>query len=344
MPTELLPIALGAGLNDGADPSILQPTQLRTVRNGRPRRAGRLGKKAGLTQINTATSSGGTVNIAPSALADWRGRPVLLASGSAYELVGSLWNQSGIRTGQFAPTGSDLIARATTTSGGVTLDPHAPNCTYSTTTGRITYVWDDGTNPYYAVYDDDGGCVVAGAIPLASTTGVDCVAVAIGGTAVNIVVRRAADLRCISFDTSTLTFGSESSIATLNAAGNFWDAAPFSSTQWLLTYQVSATDLRVAIMTGQTQTTTAALGAGGVVEGVTILGTPAENIYVAWTGGTVSGDVYGIVYDAALSSATSITHIFTASTAIGQPTMVRASATAVRLCWTSYDESAFTAI
>lgn len=343
MPTELVPVVLGAGLNDGADPSLLQPGQLQLVRNGRPRRVGRLGKKAGLIAASMSTSAGTITGGVPNALTEWQGRPVLVANTNAWELTGSLWAQHGLTLTRFTPVGSDLIARASTTSSNVTLDPLAPSCAYASTTGRIVYVWNDGTNPYYSVYDDDGGCILSGAIPLASTTGVDCTAVAVGGTNVQIIVRRTADLRCITFDTSTLSFGSESSIGTLNAAGNFWDVAPFSSTQWLFAYQVSATDLRVCLMTGQTQTTTAALGIGGIAEGVSILGTPAENIYVSWTGGTVPGDVYGIVYAANLSSATAITHIYTASIAIGQPTMVRSSATAVQLYFTSYDETAFTA-
>ncbi len=341
MPTELVPIALGAGLNDGADPSILQPTQLRTVRNGRPRKAGRLCKKAGLASANATPVSGSITGI-PNALAEWQGRALLLANTSAWEQTGPVWSQHGNQLARFQPVGSDIIARASTTSSGVTLNPLGPSCAYSSTTGRVTYVWDDGTNPYYSVHDEDGGRIVSGAVPIASVTGEDLSVVAVGGTTVQIIVRRTSDLRCITFDTNTLTFGSESSIATLNNPG-LWDVAPFSSTQWLLVYQISATDLRVAIMTGQTQSTTATLVATLVVTGVSIMGTPAENIYVSWTGGTGADDVMYVAYSAALGSPTAIDHVVTAGTAIGQPTMVRSSATAAQLFFTAYDETAFTA-
>lgn len=325
------------GFSEATDPTVLETGRMRSVANGRWRAGGGVSKAAGFQSAGTTVTSGSTAlssSTVPQVIAEYRGNRVLGAGGLLYSTLaaGGTWTE-GDRIGQFTPRRIDPVFR-----DDVTGPISSPSIAYMS--GYVCAACSDSSAIVRWVVTDEGGNVLRrGTISTASSGGMPRV-VTVGSNFV-LVYKDSTSLKAIKITPSTLTVSSASTIGTLNAAGDYFDAAAWNDFQFLVAYRATATTTQVhrfvasTMVSGASQTCTHANDT--VV--MSVLGFENENVYLAFLE-PLFANVRVEVYNAALSAVTgALATVELLSGNDGQPVMARESSSSVRLCWGGADSS-----
>lgn len=323
-----IPFTLGQ--SEKVDPKlagILPPGGLFTrVENIRWRKDGRAAKRFGARRY-TLTSLGAVSGLI-SALMSWRGNRAVIADGVLNVENGtSVWPALN-DVSRFLP----IAKRTVAVRENKTALRFPSVCFFN---GYWWHAYDDGTDTYVVV------TTTLGAVANSNVTTTFAGRVKprwVVDSAPRLIYQLGGGTTILArpFNATTLAPGGESSVVTLGASSSGWDAATFSSSQWLLAYRDS-TNLIANIVTGSTVTSTQPTAGTGANVTPTIFGTPGERVYMAWNDATT---IRIRSYDAAiLGSASAVQTVETDSTNLDCPSMVRENSTSVRLVWGGYDTS-----
>jgi hypothetical protein len=324
---ENIPIVFAPGQTEGTDPAVLPPERLKVARNVRWRKDGRAAKKYGYAAVGFASKAG-----VPNCAFEHNGRKYLAGNGALRAKYGSTVASTGSiavgDVGHFLPGEMQTVRRTESSS-------QPESMTVAGASGKIGYWWEENGTLYRRIHRTDGSLVAfaqfaSGEIPRS---------VVVSGTGVVYTVYRSGTTvftQSNDFLQDLPTIGTATNVGTLNASTDLVDAAPFTSSTYLIVYQSGANQLTAQLMTGTTVTSATNIVTVGQATALSIMGTSGENIYIAWV--EAGGALKVRVFNAALTAGTGgITTVETDATNIyHQPNMVRASSTSVTLIWARF--------
>ena len=325
---QLVSVVTPAGQSEVVDPRVLPNDKLRVAQNVRFRKDGRAAKRYGNQAVGFSLGTGQW----PNFISGHRGRYILTADTLVRSKFGSTVSATGCidmgYVSRFLPQASLVVRRTENT-----VQPDAP--TVGVSNGKVGFFWEeDGVIKFKSVRSTlepiNGGTFDTGLTPHAAALGDVIMVLYKSGTDVKV-----RDLNCLTDDT---TVGSgATTIGTLGNSIYRMAAAPFSSTQWLVVWQNSATQITLALLTGTSITASATTTvASGAVVGYGLLGTTGENIYLSWV--DTNGELWVKVYNTSLGAVTGAATSADAASALNantQPQLVRASSTSATLVWSA---------
>jgi hypothetical protein len=320
---ELIPIIFAAGQTEATDPRVLDTRtngKVQLARNVRWRKDGRAAKKYGNTTEGFSPTSG-----YPNALFEHNGRKYVVSDCKIRAKYGSTAASTATafigECSRFLPDGSTVLR----------FTESAAQPRYATVAGasnKVGYWWEEAGAVYRRIFRTDGQVisfeqVANGERPRAVAT----------GTTINTVYRNGAAIQLLQSDFTADAPGNTSggNIGTLFSSLSPFDAAPFTSTQYLTARYSALNVITVARMTGNIPLSQTITSAGAIPSSIAIMGTSGEHIYVAWVESTF--DLKVAVLNATTLALTGGPTTITFSSAYEEsyPQLIRQSATSALL-------------
>lgn len=326
------------GLDESADETVTAPESLTECLNYRLTRAGRLEHRLGVTSVNvdSVIQSGFGRTPTSSEAMGLYGR-FLAAGGYGYTcLSNGVWTGLG-SISRLVPlnTYSSILNSEETITGATCASAGGYLCT-------VAYI-PASDLARVVVVDETSGVTVWTQSIVESGLALPRV-VACGSTFI-ITYQVGTTIKATSFSTG-VPFGSLPAVSTLivnatAASSGGYDVAPFSSTQFLITWcNTSNTDVFVGLVDANNLTGAATLvdiADGGASKIATVCGAPGEGIYACW----LDSSSLKIRYQALTTGLAPIGGILDVATTnstslygFGRPVIGRRSATQAIICWT----------
>lgn len=328
----LVPFPFYKGMTERVDSRMFPEPGLKKIENGRMRKDGRIGKKYGNADFSTTMFPSNSSGKFPGALAEHAGQRLVVARDlvNCQYSTGSSWRTIG-KVSRWLPERMFAVGR------GETNTLTQPTCAISN--GKVLYAYGDGVT-VYGTFATTAGVVIDQSVQLA--VGTSPRAVSVGTTTVCFLYRSGTSISQTRYDTSGAapSWVATTAVGTLASSSDFYEAAPYSSTQYVLAYYSAANTITVKLITASTgaASATGTVTTVGAPSAISVYGTEAENIYVSWVEST------GAVRVAALNTSLVLTGgpttVETVTGAVDhQPNMVRLSSSSVLLVYNVYTTS-----
>ena len=323
-----LPIALIPGIRQDVDRTLLPPGSIIAASGVRLRKNG-IAKANGLVNAGVTPHAGSFAGPC-DALGFAAGRQIAVMASRAWarESIGETWMEVG-RASRARPVKAHWAAFTDVSASGPIQPASAIIGDYTAT------VYYDGTGVQLAITDPSGIRRATGFY-----TGRDHPRILALGTTWVLVYRIVgAEIAARTIDGTTLAVSGETTIGSLVAGGDLYDAAAISSTQWVVGRRSATTTFTVALWG-------VSLGAGPIAsQGVTVAnnevtaaslyGTAGENVFATWS--QAAATVQQIAAFAPdLTSTIFGSTTFTTSASATPAVMTRRDATSV---WVVFEES-----
>jgi hypothetical protein len=318
-------------MSEAADAAASEPPALRLVRNGRFRRLGKVSKRTGLLAAGTSVAPNSiALSGRPMLLGDFNGRHILVGGdGLLYTRVGDpdTWTTQD-RIPTFVPERAQEIVR-----DDVDGPPASPSVAASGVNALVAY--NNANDTVISLYGFQG--IKLWSVTLPGEFRPKVLATWPGFTATFVVItRNGTSLSARTFDASTLTLSSPTTIGTLNASTDNWDANVYSNTQFMVAFRGAATTCTLALRDSATLAS-----AGSVAFTINnaqimpaVFGVSPENIYVAWWDPTATRAVRARVYTSGLVLSSGGTVVMGDSENLPvKPVIGRRDATSVHILW-----------
>jgi hypothetical protein len=317
---QVLSIPILPGIRQDTDRTMLPAGSIVAASGVRLRR-GAIAKANGLVNAGV-TAAAGDFSGPCDALGYAAGRQVAIMNGRAWarEGIGDTWVETG-RASRARPVKAHWSAFTDTSSGGVLQPALAIVGDYVATAHY------DGAGVQLAIMDATSGIRRASAF----YTDRDIPRIFVVGTTFVLVMRDigGSNVYYRTINGTTLAVSSEAFVGNLQTATDVFDAAPFSSTQWLFARRNGATSFTVALWSLSAEVATQSVTvANNEVTACCVYGTAGENIFATWSQAAANvQQLAGFAPD--LSSATLAVLTLTTSASATPAVMTRRDATSV---------------
>ncbi len=339
MVSRLIDLPFTRGIDESTDETVLAPPGMTELVNYRLTRAGRLEHRLGVVAppLEQATAGASPVLSPDGSWAQGIYQRFLASGGHGYTCLGSgTWACVGSLS-RFVPVDSYQGLPSNYDETG----------TCTSVNGFLVVVGHTSANSFtgYSVFDERTGTLILkggllGSYPRVVASG-DRAIIVTQNQATGAILASSIDFSSAPYQEAPLAV----SVVAAAAASGF-DAAPYSDTEFLISYR-SGTTAQVALVTSATLVVADSGGAsGGAGELLTTcIGTPGEGVYLAWRNLT-SNEVRYAFFDTSLSQVGSTQTIATITptflSAQPRPVLCRTSATAAIVGWTdSYEAFPF---
>lgn len=235
MAYEVLPIALQPGIRQDADRAMLPAGSLIAASGCRIRKGG-IAKQNGLIDAGV-TAHAGVFSGPCDALGYAAGRQIAVMNGQTWgrEDFGDPWTELG-RASRARPVKAHWSAFSETASAGVI----HPAC--ATIGDYVATVYDDGTDTHLAATDGSGIRRFSHRIATRDRPRIFAV-----GSVYILTYRNSTNIYARTVNATTFALGTETFVGNIETSTDVYDAAPFSSTQWLLWRRNGATTATVSL-------------------------------------------------------------------------------------------------
>lgn len=321
MAYEVVSYPLIPGIRQDADRTMLPPGSLVSA-TGVRRRKGGLARANGMVDAGTVEQAG-TFAGPCDALGYAAGREVAVMAGRAWarQNTGGTWMEVG-RASRARPVKAHWAAFSDATSGVV-------QSALAAIGDYIATVHYDGVGVQVAVMDQSGIRRAAAYFDARDRPRIFAV-----GTTFVIVMRDGpgTDLYAATINGTTLAISGETLLGGIQSGFDIFDAAPFSSTQWLLARRNAATSFDVSLWdTSFALVANLAVAcANATITACSVFGTPGEGIWTTFDDGTGQ---YIAAFTATLGATTGGPSGFASSEGAYPAVMTRRDATTIWLVW-----------
>lgn len=334
MPTQNFEIRFGGGMNQDLEEKVLEPPYLQKMVNAEFDKAGAVNRRGGHSAITHQDILGNTLGV-PVRLGKHKDAPLLFTKDSVYQYIAAAgkWSQGPL-------TGTCLVSRQSISRNET---QSLSECDSASTGGYVIHIWRGSggiSGIFYNIYDATTGAPLQygdTVNQIGSSSSSQAHVVAVGSVFFVVYVHNNAgtfEVRATKVDPTNLAGGvSTTTLATdVHTTIPLLDAAPFTSTSFLIAYYTTGNQIKVATVSNTPAVTASNTINETLDECLTVMGTTAENVYVAWARTGAPGGVVKYAYLPTNLSSNTVTTVSTHAE-VKQVGLVRATSSSAHLVW-----------